>query len=194
MCLCQSRPKGVGGSRREQRKRTTHHPSSHSPLQPVLLSLLTFPRHGESHSLTLVTHVTGWGKVESDMKDKTRVVPLAFPAFEWHLRENHGAPHASRASYRSLGPHHSTLIPSLSAFVRFTHVHDGRNDRMNGRDVLGSLLISTMHRQFPRPRDTFMNPTRPGPLRSSRHFVSLTYGRCKKRPLPSVASGAFPRW
>ena len=36
---------------------------------------------------------------------------------------------------------------------------------MNGRDVLGSLLISTMHRQFPRPRDTFMNPTRPG------HFV-----------------------
>ena len=65
---------------------------------------------------------------------------------------------------------------------------------MNGRDVLGSLLISTMHRQFPRPRDTFMNPTRPGPLRSSRHFVSLTYGRCKKRPLPSVASGAFPRW
>ena len=92
-----------------------------------------------------------------------------------------------RDTRRTIAAHHThSFLPVVT--------HDGRNDRMNGRDVLGSLLISTMHRQFPRPRDTFMNPTRPGPLRSSRHFVSLTYGRCKKRPLPSVASGAFPRW
>ena len=90
------------GSRWKQKR--TKETNDTPPVKPFTLTTCpsitpTFPRHGESHSLTLVTHVTGWGKVESDMKDKTRVVPLAFPAFEWHLRENHGAPHASRASY-----------------------------------------------------------------------------------------------